>query len=371
MIKRQFKLILLMVFAVTLTLMVSGCGNDGHSLDGKNIVTFELSGGTMETKTFSTNEKLNFGYHPGTYILDPIADLGYTMNYPGYNFTGWYTDKNCTPNTKWNFKTPFNSETLTLYAGWEKAIKYTYTMYYVENGVEVALGSYDVKQGDPFNDLFKYENKRNGYTSMGLYSDKDLTTAWKTSIVHPGGETDCDIPVYVKYIAGEWTLVDTYEELCSAIESNKNVYVTADIDCGGEAIIDINFTTSYDSIFEGNGHKITNFKVNKKKGDLTPKIAIFDTLGAGAEIRNVEFTNVQYDFTGIQIDKMKSIKAAAIATEVSSDGTAVKIKNVSVTGTLVTNYESELTRLNSAVFTEDALVQIEEFTADIQIQIQK
>ena len=131
MIRKHFKLICTIVLAVTLTLVLSGCGREEQDLDGKNIVTFELNGGTLELKTSSVNTKVNYAYHPGTYILDPVEIPGYKMYRQGYNFTGWYTTAECKPTDKWDFKTPFNTETLTLYAGWEKAIRFTYTVYLI------------------------------------------------------------------------------------------------------------------------------------------------------------------------------------------------------------------------------------------------
>ena len=82
-----FSVLLIAVMAFTL----SACGNEGQSLEGKNIVTFELTGGTLELKPSSVDTKINFAYHPGTYILDPAQIPGYKLFRQEYNFTGWYT----------------------------------------------------------------------------------------------------------------------------------------------------------------------------------------------------------------------------------------------------------------------------------------
>ena len=347
----------------TLALTLSGCGNEGQSLEGKNIVTFELNGGTLELKTSSVDTNINFAYHPGTYILDPTEIPGYKLFRQGYIFTGWYTTKECNAGDEWNFDTPFNSETLTLYAGWKEAIKYTYAVYYVDNGNSVKLGSYDVDAGARFEDWRKYAEARTDYTPIGYYADMNLTTAWDGAFTHPGGETDTEIPVYVDYIQGNWKLVNSFSGLRSAIDAGENVYLTANIDCQGA---ELSLTSSvYNGIFEGNGFTVSGLKV-VKSGSLRPSMAIFKELGSSAEIRNVTFSNVSYDLTGIK-DNVTTLKVAALA--INSQG--AKITNVSVTGTVTTNYEGELPKLNQAVYESDATATLTNFTATITVDIQK
>ena len=352
-------LAVLLIAAVALSL--SSCGNEGQSIEGKNVVTFELMGGTLELKTSSVNTKINFAYHPGTYILDPSEIPGYKLFRQEYNFTGWYTSPECKPGEKWDFDTPFNTETLMLYAGWEKAIKYSYSVYYVEDGESILLGSYDVKSGAAFEDWRKFANLRSGYTPMGYYSNKDLTAAWDTEYKHPGGEVDTEIPVYVDYIEGEWKLVDEFSELRSALKAGENVYLTADIDCQGA---DLGLSGIYNGILEGNGYTISGLKTTKS-GSLRPAVSIFKELGEKAEIRNVTFSGVTYDFSGI-MDNVTTAKVAALA--VTANG--AKITGVTVTGTIVTNYAGELPMLNEAVFEADAATEITEFTATITVDIQ-
>ena len=180
-----------------------------------------------------------------------------------YNFTGWYTTPECNPSDKWDFNTPFNTETLTLYAGWEKAIKFTYTVYYVDaEGADVSLGQYEVKTGDGFDDWRGFADTRSGYTPMGYYSDKTFTTAWDKNFTHPGGDADVDIAVYVDYIEGEWALVNDFASLRDAIKAGENVYLQSDIDCGAEVLADPLLVSVYNGIFEGNDHTVSNFTVN-------------------------------------------------------------------------------------------------------------
>lgn len=360
--KRHHILLFAVLLIATLTLVLSGCGNEGQSLEGKNIVTFELNGGTLELKTSSVDTNINFAYHPGTYILDPVTIPGYKLFRQGYHFTGWYTSQECNAADKWNFDTPFNTETLTLYAGWKEAIKYSYAVYYIENGESVKLGSYDVDAGARFEDWRKYAETRYNYTPVGYYSDRDCTTAWSATYAHPGGEEDTEIAVYVDYIEGNWKLVNSFSGLRSALESGSNIYLTADIDCQGAELSLTN--GNYNGIFEGNGFTISGLKV-VKSGTRRPSMAILKDLGADAEIRNVTFANVSYDLTEIK-DKVTTLKVAALA--INSLG--AKITNVSITGTVTTNYTGELPRLSEAIYESEAVVTISGFTADITVDVQ-
>ena len=350
-----------------LTLTLSGCDKGGYDIDGMNIVTFEMQGGMLEYGTSSTDTEINFAYHPGTYILDPTTIPNYKLIRQDYNFTGWYTSPECKSSERWDFSTPFNTENLTLYAGWEKAIKFTYTVYFVDGeGASVSLGQYEVKTGDGFSDWRNFAKGRKGYTPMGYYSDADLCTVWDDSFTHPGGDVDLDVAVYVDYIEGEWELVNDYASLRDAIKSGKNVYLQSNIDCGGAVLVDPLIVSTYNGVFEGNGFTVSNLVANAS-GSLRPAVAIFKSLGDGAEIRNVSFTSVSYNLTDVK-PSVTTVKAAALAVDATG---SVKISNVSVSGTLTTNYTGELAKLQSVVYevNEDAVVTEENFTANITVDI--
>lgn len=362
-------IIFIVILVATLTVLLSGCGRETDSLDGKNIVTFEINGGTLNYGTSSTNSKINFAYHPGTYILDPITMPNYNISRNGYNFTGWYTSVDCKESEKWDFSKTFDTEKLTLYAGWEKAIRYSYTVRYMNGEEVVDLGSYDVSSGEVFEDWRKFAQGRKGYTSIGYYSDAACTTAWDFSTKHPGGETDVDIPVYVKYIEGEWELVDTYAKLKSAVK-NGNVYLTANIDCEGEELY---FSGTFNRIFEGNGYTISNFVVEKKGTQINPSLAIFQALGAKADVRNVSFENATYRFFDIKASTDTiTVKANVAALAVDMEKGA-KVSKVSVSGTLMTDYEGTLPCLQEVFYyanDEDKtpLAGVTEFTANITVE---
>ena len=347
--KRLLILISIIVLSITLTIGLSGCSEGTDEFEGKNIVTFKVNGGILNYGTSSTKTSVNFAYYPGTYILDPSVDIpNYSISRSGYDFTGWYTDEACTPSSKWDFDTPFDTATLTLYAGWEKSILYTYSVYYVDetDGTAVKLGDYNALAGDTFSDWKDVAALREGYTCIGYYADKELTTPWDQSFAHPGGEVDLDIPVYAEYIKGEWELAGNYEQLKSAI-STGNVYLTADIDCEGK---DFPVITSFSGTFEGNGHTVSNFNVIKSGTQKTPTAAIFRALASSAVIQNVSFENITYTFNDIR-ESTNTItvtpKVAALAIDMQA---GAKVKNVTVTGTVNTNYTGELSCINSVYF---------------------
>ena len=159
-----------------------------------------------------------------------------------------------------------------------------------------------------------------------------------------------------------------YDELKSALKSG-NVYLTSDIDCEGNELY---VSGDFSRIFEGNGYKVTNFTVSKKGTTFTPTCAIFENLASGADIRNVSFENVTYQFFGIETVSGVKAKVAALAVGMEED---VRITNVSISGALETDYSGELPCLNKVFYytdsSEEALLNsVTDFTADIMVQEQ-
>ena len=355
-------LILLALLVVALAALLPGCSSNVDELEGKYVVTFELNGGILDLKSTNVSTNINYAYEPGSFIVDPTcAEWNYKLTRAGYTFTGWYTSENCAAGEKWDFATgKITTEKLTLYAGWEKEIVYTYSVCYVDGGNTQVLGEYKVKAGDKFEDYRKYADKREGYTAIGYFADPECTTAWDFTTVHPGGDVDTDVKVYVGFITGEWKIVDSYQSLKNAIGTG-NIYLTCDIDCEGK---ELSFG-DFNHVFEGNGFKISNFTVKKSGGALMPSVSLFQSLNAGAEIRNVSFENVNFQLFGIE--KATKIKVAALA----KDGKDCIISNVSITGTLHTDYTGEFPSLEEAFYEETSGTQVSGFTAEITVSVEK
>lgn len=366
------KLIFIALVTLTLALLLSGCSGESGELDGKNIVTFEMNGGTLNYGTSSTNTKVNYAYHPGTYILDPTTISTYSISRNGYIFTGWYTSEECKPNEKWDFTRTFDTEKLVLFAGWEKAIKYSYTVYYMDGDEAVSLGKYDgVEPGEKFEDWRGFADGRDGYTGIGFYSDAECLVEWDFDYKHPGGDADCDIPVYVKYIEGEWELVDSYDELKSAL-SDGNVYLTADIDCGGKELPMRDFD---ERIFEGNGFTVSNFTVKKSTSLVKPAVAMFKSLGKGAVVRNVSFVDVTFDFSDIREGSGTVAVKPNVASLAVSMSAGATVSDVSVSGKIVTNFSGDFPCLNEVYYYAEAadsavMAGVTDFIADITVEKQ-
>ena len=364
---RKFKLTLFVLLLALLTVFAVGCAEGGDDrLDGKNIVTFEMNGGILKYGTSNTNTKINFAYTPGSKILDPSCEIpNYEIYRVGYNFTGWYKTAECNENDKWNFDTYFESESMTLYAGWALAVKHTFDVCYVDDGGNaVVLGSRDTQAGGKMSEMMvKNLAKRKDFTPIGYYADKEMTTPWNfDGMVHPGGDSDLSIPIYVKYIEGEWTLVDSFTTLKSAVRKNENVYLTANIDCGGG---EFSFTNEFSGKIAGNGYSVRNFTVKASEGSLaTRNCAIFGSLGTGASISDISFLDVKYVINAhASYLENTAIKFAAIA--LSADGAT--ISNVTVSGSLTTNYLGELPETNLLALGEAV---IENSTANITVTVQ-
>ena len=351
-------LILLALVAITLTLVLSGCGRGGQNLEGMYRVTFEVNGGKLNIGTTDT-EQLKYAYDPGSYMIDPATYGNYKISRPGYIFTGWYLSAECNANERWDFAAQkLDVESLTLYAGWEKEIVYTYSICYADGENTVTLGSYTVKAGAKLNDYRNFANTRKDYTPTGYFTDAACTTPWDPETVHPGGDVDTDVRVYVDYIEGTWKLVDSYQALVAAMNEG-NIYLLNDIDCEGQELY---FSGSYNRIFQGNGYKISNFIVNKTGGALMPSVSIFNAIATGAEIRDVTFENVTFNF--MDVGNASKLKVAALAKE-ALGGT---VSNVSITGKIVTNYTGELPTLNEAFYEVKEAADVTGFTANITVE---
>lgn len=94
----------------------------------------------------------------------------------GYQFKGWYTDKECTK--LWNFDTETVQGNTTLYAGWEKIDNETktYTVHFDSLGGSKVESVSGLSKGDKL--TAPASPKKEGCRFTGWYTDKECTKLW-------------------------------------------------------------------------------------------------------------------------------------------------------------------------------------------------
>lgn len=323
--------------------------NNSTNYDGLTKITFEPEGGVYQNCTLPFYQYYDFKDGTTNLIREPLALSRKEFKKDGYTFVGWFktrteVDGKVTYSDMWDFATDkVGTDGVTLYAGWKRNVTYLYNVCYVdEQGQTQIIASYDVSEGDEFDDYENYATKRSGYTALafadddtgymndGYYLDEECTQPVK-GYKHPGGEEDTAINVYVKYVKGEYTLVRTASELIAA--RSNDIYLLADIDMKGATLSFEN----YGGVFEGNGHTISNFTIaynagnndlkfnfDDNSGDTAVHASLFESL-SGATLRNIKFSGATFTVDG-GTSKIKKIYFAPLC----MSATDSKIENVSI-----------------------------------------
>lgn len=371
---KQLRICALLCLLLCLIPLLVSCGGSSTDFEGKVKVIYYLEGGIYQNCEQPIIQFYGFDEDTDNLIVDPSTLSGREISRTGYTLEGWYTEKtgegdNVTYSGKWDFATDkVTDQGITLYAKWKKNVTYTYEVCYRDEADQTVhvLGSYEVKEGEAFNDYYAalYGKKRYGYTAIGgLYTEDDQ--AWDNSFTHPGGEVDTAIRVFLHYIEGNYVLVSSPRELLA--NKNANLYLTGDIDFEGASFSGFG---NFKGEIRGNGYTIKNFTLtydNSKSGlisdpDLSTEggllcISLFSSL-KGAVISDLTFADFTVDinagFTGTNM-----IFVAPLAMKMESS----TVTNVTVSGMTVT-----LSRLPSGFDKSSSLVVIEDravyFTPD-------
>ena len=172
-----FALMLFTVFA-----FASCSSGNSNRYEGKTKVVYALEGGTYKNSKYDVSHyySVEEGETSKIYPLEKYNETKNPVERSGYKLIGWFKTKtgegdSATYSDPWNFETDtITSEGVTLYAKWEKLIKYQFVVCcYDEKGEIKELGSYDVQLGAQFEDWRNFYNKNKGYTFLGTYSDID------------------------------------------------------------------------------------------------------------------------------------------------------------------------------------------------------
>ena len=346
------------------------CGGKTSEPEGIKVV-YELNGGIFQNCTLPIKQYYEFEEGTKRLIKSPEVLTKTQILKSGYTLEGWYKDTDF--KTKWSFeKDEIPLEGITLYAKWDKDIKYSYNVcYYDENNQIVILGSYPVEEGETFDDWRGFADDRKNYTALKfINSDGSL---WDSSYKHPGGDADLAINVFVEYIEGDFELVTTAKELKNA--RTKNIYLLNDIDLGGE---EFSFS-SYNKIFKGNGFTVKNFKVSVV-GNKTSSVddhldssikAVYGSLFGNlnnATITDVTFENVEF-VIDIGYDLITKVYISPICVNMTNS----TITNVNVTASysikkIPTNFDLN----NLIIVNEDHIVKKDESSVEnIKLEISK
>ena len=359
-------IVCLVLCLVCLLAALTGCSDSDRNFDDKVKVIYHLEGGIYQNCEQPIIQYYDFGEDTSNLIVDPSSLSGQAITRVGYTLEGWYTQKtgegdNVSYEGKWDFENDkVTSSGITLYARWKKNIIYTYEVCYRdENDQSIhSLGSYEVNEGDTFNDYYAsyFGNKRYGYTVLdGLYTESD--EPWDKSFTHPGGEVDTAVRVFLHYIEGDFVIVDSPRKLLT--NKNANLYLTCDIDFEGEAFSGFG---DYKGIIKGNGFTIKNFTLsydNSKNGLITDAdlsteggilcISLFLSL-KGATVTDLNVS----DFT---ID----IKAGYPGTKlILIAPIAMKMENSTLTNIAITNAIVTCSQLPTGFDKESSLIVLED-----------
>lgn len=316
---------------------------------GQGKAEFYLEGGSCQNSKEKISYLYNFdGTVLDTKIVDPNTlydEVQDQIVRNGYHIEGWYQTKTVNEQTgeveysdKWDFENDTMSiDGVKLYAYWKLNRVYTYELYYInEEGEEIFLDKDQVNEGDKFDDYFLENKEVEGYTSLGYLDENG--DPWDSDFIHPGGDEDLAIKVYLDLIEGEYTVVRTAKQFNSAIRNNENIYLMNNIDFDED---EIDFD-SYSGLIEGNGYSISNFEIdyNATKSGLQTELGNPDSAAEyvyvslffelkDATIRNIKFEEFVVDIN-VRFNMVKHIIVSPLATTASN----TKLENVVLDGTM-------------------------------------
>ena len=370
--KKRIKIIVILscVFVLSLAAFVlSSCTlkkltkDDLIEMGYDHIVTFDFNGGKMgELTTLEVGVEENYACpEPGS---DSVSDIRYDKPArSGYIFDGYYLgekdeDGNLTLTEKWDFKTKI-TEDVTLYVKWRKA--YTLVINYVDEEATEEKDrnkTYSVtvnQDSDGIPQEVKIAPDISGFTVISFYRDaahtesKEITFPLKPNSDELNAEKT-EMVIYAKVLKGKWKVIKNLEEFKDySIGEGSNVYLLCDIDMNDiynkdgkevdwnnpeeaqEALARFKLPPAFNGKFEGNNHKISNFRLRQEQKDKNDKeFGIFKTLGESAYINNITFENVNF-YAKITNPLTKDCYVGLLAGRAAE---GAKIENVTVSGTI-------------------------------------
>ncbi len=324
--KNRIVLLVAMAVAFTLSLVcLSACGNTTEQRSRIKVV-YELEGGKYLNSELPVVVYYDFGNNSEPHrIRDLTSATSESLDRAGYTFDGWYREKSgegdaVSYSGLWDFESDLATiDGVTLYAKWKPNVEYKYSMYYKDGDELVFYKSETLYKGE------KFDNKkaeRSGYTVLRCFNESG--EPWNYDFENDIG----DVKVIVEYLDGEYVLVDTYAKLVSSVR--KNIYLTADIDCGGASF---NFDDYSGRIFKGNGHSVSNFVLESTtlKTFENQKALLVSLFGEmrNSSVEDVEFSGVTVKIK-LKMTSTRKIYVSPLAISVQNS----KISGVKFSGTV-------------------------------------
>lgn len=286
--------------------------NENEDLDDSDLAHYRNSEHPIEYYY----KKLEEGQ--GIKISDPQTYSGEKITRANYELTGWFKTRTQTEDgyaysDEWDFDADELTENkvYTLYARWERKIKYTYNLCFKDaDGQKVVVDTYrNISVGAKFNDYKKSYERLSEYNKTAIYGEDgncfyydENDEPWDADFGHPGGETDTAIDVYVHWVEGIYKLVYNANDFIAA--KNSGVYLMADIDMAGTTFggfCDSSNPSRYSNNFEGNNKTVSNLNLVFDKtaslstdsllGNNVLVASLFANLN-GAKVQNVTFKDV-------------------------------------------------------------------------------
>lgn len=339
--KRIKNTIVLAVLVLVAAMVLSACSDGGSQASYDCLVTFNYNTGNMSTVAKDQYLGVKKG---GRVIIQPGYSNDFTLyEISGYYVEGWYLaetdadgnvldedgnvfDANAeTENrkkvklaTKWNFDTDTVEKSVTLYANLVKSPSVIYKDGLTGEVVKTDSCRVGETKSRPSNVVAP---KKDGYTLYDYYSDEAMTVKvdWTSFVM-----TAEDVTVYVKFIEGNWTIVNNERMFNTAVANNGNIYLDADLDFSGSTKW---ISRSFNGTINGNGHKLTGISVEfEGTRNNTDGFGLFTTLRKDANIYDLTIENAEIKFVA-QINGSYQVGFIAYEAEAGA-----KFNNVTVSG---------------------------------------
>lgn len=323
--KHKWKIILCLICVLFATCALAACTYEFDPSDTGYTVTviYDANGGRFGSS--DGNEQREFRYKPAVTIIEPGGTQNNQVGSPVYSsrhVMGWYAavlgddlkplknqedeyvDENGASifeGEAWNFaedKLPDeDGYTLYLVARW--AMNYKLTVDVGEEARAAGLKNVEYTTYTEPGPLTRpYLESRDNYSWAGhtlfscITSDgREIVTSedWATLEF---SDDNPEITVTVRWLEGEWDIIQTTSEL-SSMKSSGNYILATDIDMLGRSFS----LTNFRGVLDGNGNTISNFKNtgNAVLSDATEWGAF--SFMMGGYIKNVTFKNCTYSLT--------------------------------------------------------------------------